>query len=116
MHRREELRAVDRAREQDRAQRAVDRRQLAERVEAGHAGHAEIEQEEVRPYRPHHTHRVFAALRFADDVESRAHVDAVDVLDDLRRDGEQLPQAGPEEALVVRQHHSNAPRRWSEGQ
>jgi hypothetical protein len=61
----------------------------------------DVEQEQVRPDSADDTDSFLAGARLADDLESGADVNAVDILDDDRRDGEQLAQTLPKEALVV---------------
>ena len=52
-----------------------------------------------------HLNRLGAGAGLADYLKAGTHVDAVDVFEDRRRHGEQLPQAGPEQPLVVGHDH-----------
>ena len=56
-----------------------------------------------------HLDRLGAAAGLADKLKAGADVDAVDVFEDRRRHGEQLPQAGPEQPLVVGHDHPHGP-------
>ena len=103
----EQLGPIDRSRQQDRPDVVAARAQLAQRFETRHARHRQIEQQKGRPDRPHDSDGLFTAPGFPHDLEARADIHAVHVFDDRGRHGEQLTQARPEEALVIRQHDAD---------
>src|SRR5688572_11291429 len=100
------MRPVDGAGEYEGAGARPGRGELAQRFEAGHARHRQVEQENVRLRRHHDAHRILATARLAHHFEPGADVDAVNIPNRRRRCGEQLPQAGPEQALVIGQDHA----------
>ena len=78
--------------------------------------HRQVEQQQRRLRRADDADGLLAAAGFAHDLESRADVDAVNVLDHRGRHRQQLAQARAEQALVVRQDDADrvdpaAPRR-----
>ena len=76
---------------------------LAQRLEPGQPRHRQVEQQQRRLRRADDADGLLATARFSNHLESGADVDAVNILDHGGRHGQQLAQAGAEQALVIRQ-------------
>ena len=97
-----ELGARDRPGQQDHSRSAGVARQLRQRGNAGHDRHADIQEHQVGVDGLKHAHGLVAIGRFGDHLEARRHCNAVNVGDHRGWGFQQLPEARPKQAIVVR--------------